>query len=133
MCVCMFSTSDVMCTLDWHAGALLSVNTSECASAVYYTSATTPVVFLQRERGFTRTLPSIKEKVRASGVTPPHHAYIILDPFPPFHIYHLQESWTGNALHTESSLTPSLLSLPLLSLSFLPLSLSSLPFQMAMG
>ena len=86
-----------MCTLDWHAGALLSVNTSECARAVYYTSATTPVVFLQRERGFTRTLPSMKEKVGASGVTPPHHAYIILDPFPPFHIYHLQESWTGNA------------------------------------
>ena len=97
VCVCMFSTSDVMCTLDWHAGTLLSVNTSECARAVYYTSATTPVVFLQRERGFTRTLPSIKEKVGASGVTPPHHAYIILDPFPPFHIYHLQESWTGNA------------------------------------
>ena len=92
--MCMFSTSDVMCTLDWHTGALLNVNTSECASTVYYTSPTTPVVFLQRERGFTRTLPSIKEKVGASGVTPPHHAYIILDPF---YVYHLQESWAGNA------------------------------------
>ena len=94
VCVCIFSTSDVMCTLDWHAGALLSVNTSECARAVYYTSATTPVVFLQRERGFTRTLPSIKEKVRASGVTM-RTSFSTLSHL--FYVYHLQESWTGSA------------------------------------
>ena len=28
---CVLSTGDVMCTLDWHVGALLCVNSTECA------------------------------------------------------------------------------------------------------
>ena len=119
-----------MCTLDWHAGTLLSVNTSECARAVYYTSATTPVVFLQRERGFTRTLPSIKEKVGASGVTM-RTSFSTLSHLFIFII--CRRAGQAMLLHTESSLTPSLLSLPLLSpslplLSPSSLSLSSLSF-----
>ena len=143
VCVCMFSTNDVMCTLDWHAGALLSVNTSECARAVYYTSATTPVVFLQRERGFTRTLPSMKEKVGASGVTPPSPCVHHSRPFPSFSYLSFAGELDRQCFYTLSppsllpscpslsSLPLSLSSLPLLSPS--PLSLSSLPFQMAMG